>query len=105
VPNSLLEIGGFARDTTGTVMSSDNGLARCINGRHASTGHSMLRRASVVLAHRPASKRLQRRPVALRATFKAHGPMQIVSRAVPRVSMAKIGVIALPLPAPAAPSP
>jgi hypothetical protein len=49
----------------------------------------MSRRAGVVLAHRSASKRLQRRPVALRATFNAHGPMQIVRRTVPRESTAK----------------
>jgi phosphoenolpyruvate carboxylase len=38
------------------------------------------------MAHRSASKRLQRRPVALRAIFTAHGPTQIVRRTVPRES-------------------
>jgi hypothetical protein len=41
----------------------------------------------------PASKRLHRRPVALRAIFNAHGPIQTVSRTGPREWMAKIGVM------------
>src|SRR5262249_21040079 len=66
------------------------------NGRHASTGQSMLRRSGVVLAHWSASKRLQRRPLALRAIFRAHAPMHSVSGRVPRLSILKTRVIAAP---------
>jgi hypothetical protein len=61
------------------------------NGSRASAGQSISRRRAVVLAHRSASKRLHRRPVALRANFTAHGPMQTVRRTVPREWTEKIG--------------
>jgi hypothetical protein len=53
-------------------------------------------RAPVVLAQRSASNRLQRRPVALRAIFNAHGPIRTVSRTEPREWTAKIGVGVMP---------